>query len=87
MLSSNPIIQETLALLLAHGVHDMVLCPGSRNAGIVHSVCQIREFRTHTATDERSAGFMAIGMADATGKPTAVVVTSGSALAIACASG
>lgn len=81
MLSSNPIILETLALLLAHGVRDMVLCPGSRNAGIVHSVCQIREFRTHTATDERSAGFMAIGMADATGKPTAVVVTSGSALA------
>lgn len=81
MLSSNPIIQETLALLLAHGVRDMVLCPGSRNAGIVHSVCQIVEFRTHTATDERSAGFMAIGMADATGRAVAVVVTSGSALA------
>ncbi len=47
----------------------------------MHSVCQITEFRTHTATDERSAGFMAIGMADATDRPVAVVVTSGSALA------
>lgn len=81
MLCSNPVILETIALLLHHGVRDMVLCPGSRNAGIVHSVCQIPEFRTHAATDERSAGFMAIGMADATGSPVAVVVTSGSALA------
>ncbi len=81
MLTSNPLILETLSLLLQHGVRDIVLCPGSRNAGIVHSVCQITEFRTHTATDERSAGFMAIGMADATDRPVAVVVTSGSALA------
>lgn len=81
MLSSNPIITETLALLLHHGVRDIVLCPGSRDAGIVHSVCQIPEFRTHTATDERCAGFMAIGMADATDRAVAVVVTSGSALA------
>lgn len=81
MFSSNPIITETLALLLHHGVRDIVLCPGSRNAGIVHSVCQIPDFRTHTATDERSAGFMAIGMADATDRAVAVVVTSGSALA------
>ncbi len=81
MLTSNPLILELLSLLRQHGVRDMVLCPGSRNAGIVHSVCQIPEFRTHTATDERSAGFMAIGMADATDKPVAVVVTSGSALA------
>lgn len=81
MLSSNPLILETLALLLRHGVRHMVLCPGSRNAAIVHTVCRIPDFRTHTATDERCAGFMAIGLADATGEPVAVVVTSGSALA------
>ncbi len=81
MLSSNPIILEMLSLLLQHGVRDVVVCPGSRNAGIVHSLCQVQDFQTHAATDERSAGFMAIGMSDATGLPTAVVVTSGSALA------
>lgn len=81
MLCSNKTILETLSLLREHGIHDFVLCPGSRNAGIVHSVCQIEDFCVHTATDERSAGFMAIGMALATGKATAVIVTSGSALA------
>lgn len=81
MLSSNSIIQETLALLLQYSIKDIVLCPGSRNAGIVYSISQIADFRTHAVTDERSAGFMALGMADATGMATAVVVTSGSALA------
>lgn len=85
MLSSNPLITETLALLLRHGIHDIVLCPGSRNAGIVHSICRVPDFRTYTATDERSAGFMAIGLADAlrdtADRGVAVVVTSGSALA------
>lgn len=81
MLCSNKTILETLSVLREHGVRDFVLCPGSRNASIVHTVCQIKEFRVHTATDERSAGFLAIGLALATNKATAVVVTSGSALA------
>ena len=81
MLTSNPIILETLAVLREHGVKDFVLCPGSRNAAIVHTVCQVEEFRTHRATDERCAGFMALGLALATGRPAVVVVTSGSALA------
>lgn len=81
MLCSNKTIIETLSLLREHMVRDFILCPGSRNAGIVHSVCQVDDFCVHTATDERSAGFMAIGMALATGKAVAVVVTSGSALA------
>lgn len=81
MLSSNKIILETLAVLKEHSIEDFVLCPGSRNAPIVHTVCQIKEFRTHRATDERCAGFMALGLALATGKPAVVVVTSGSALA------
>lgn len=81
MLCSNITILETLSLLKEHGIRDFVLCPGSRNAGIVHSVCQVKDFRVHTATDERSAGFLAIGLALATGRGVAVVVTSGSALA------
>lgn len=81
MLCSNITILETLSLLKEHGIRDFVLCPGSRNAGIVHSVCQVQDFRVHTSTDERSAGFLAIGLALATGKGVAVVVTSGSALA------
>lgn len=80
MLSSNKLILETIAVLREHGVMDYVLCPGSRNAGIVHSICESEDF-CHMATDERSAGFMAIGLALSSNLPTAVIVTSGSALA------
>lgn len=79
-LSSKKNIQELAALMVAHGVHDVVLCPGSRNAPLVQTFSQIPEMRCHPATDERSAGFMAMGMALATGCITAVCVTSGSAL-------
>lgn len=81
MLTSNKSILATLALLRAHGVRHFVLCPGSRNAGMVHSVCQIKEFQVHTATDERTAGFLALGLALAENEAVAVIVTSGSAVA------
>ncbi|MBO7347236.1 MAG: 2-succinyl-5-enolpyruvyl-6-hydroxy-3-cyclohexene-1-carboxylate synthase, partial [Bacteroidaceae bacterium] len=81
MLSSDRNILELLALLDAHGIRELVLCPGSRNAGIVHSALNCGKFNCHPLTDERSAGFYAIGLTQATGKPSAVIVTSGSALA------
>lgn len=81
MLSKDKNILELLGLLRAHGITELVLCPGSRNAGIVHSALQIPQFNCHPVTDERSAGFVAIGLALATGRPSVVIVTSGSALA------
>lgn len=81
MLSSDPLSLQLLALLRAHRIEDIILCPGSRNAGIVHSALQIEDFRCHSITDERSAGFFALGIALATQRPVAVIVTSGSALA------
>lgn len=68
------------ALLLAHGVTDAVVCPGSRNAPIAHDLNEAQGMRCHPVTDERSAGFYALGMAVATGRPTVVCVTSGSAM-------
>lgn len=67
------------SLLLKHGVRAAVLCPGSRNAPICHNLHEAG-LECHAVTDERSAGFYALGMALATGKPVAVCVTSGSAL-------
>ena len=81
MLSTDTNTLELLALLDAHDIRELVLCPGSRNAGIVHSALNCGKFNCHPLTDERSAGFYAIGLAQATGKPSAVIVTSGSALA------
>ncbi len=68
------------SLLKEHGIKDIVLSPGSRNAPIIHTLTSIKDFRCHAALDERGAGFFAIGLALYSGKPTVVCSTSGSAL-------
>ncbi len=81
MYSDKRNILQLVALLKAYGVHDIVLCPGSRNAPIVHTLVQAEGFRCHPVTDERNAGFVAIGLSLATREAAAVCCTSGSALA------
>ena len=44
MYSDKKNILQLAALLKAHGVHKLVLCPGSRNAAIVHTLANIEEF-------------------------------------------
>lgn len=68
------------ALLVAHGVKHAVVCPGSRNAPIVHNLNVCPNITCHPVTDERSAGFYALGMAQILRHPVAVCVTSGTAL-------
>ncbi len=80
MLSDKKSILQLVSLMTAHGIQDVVLCPGSRNAPICHTISQLPQFRCHALTDERSAGFFAIGLALATQRTVAVCVTSGSAL-------
>lgn len=85
MLSNKTNILQLVALIIEHGVEDIVVCPGSRNAPIIHTLHETAQntktsLRLHPLTDERSAGFFAIGVALATSKPIAIVVTSGSAL-------
>lgn len=73
-------ILQLVALLEAHGVTKVVLCPGSRNAPIVHTLANHPSFTCYSITDERSAGFFAIGLALSGGQPAAVCCTSGTAL-------
>ena len=68
------------ALLVAHGIHHVVVCPGSRNAAIVHNLNECPDIQCYPVTDERSAGFYALGMAQALKEPVVVCVTSGTAL-------
>ena len=68
------------AVLLGHGVRHAVVCPGSRNAPIVHNLNECPQVTCFPVTDERSAGFFALGMAEELAQPVAVVVTSGTAL-------
>ena len=62
MYSDKKNILQLVALLRAHGVTKVVLCPGSRNAPIVHTLAGHPDFTCYSVTDERSAGFFAIGL-------------------------
>ena len=73
-------VNTLTALLMAHGVRDAIVCPGSRNAPIVHNLNLCPDIHCYPVTDERSAGFYALGLAEATARPVVVCVTSGSAL-------
>lgn len=79
-LSALPQVRELAALMQVHGVTRCVLCPGSRNSPIVRTLDTLPAFTCRSVTDERSAGFIALGWAAADQAPVAVCVTSGSAL-------
>ena len=80
MYSNKENVNILTSLLLEYGVSDAVVCPGSRNAPIVHNLSVCEAIRCRPVTDERSAAFYALGQAIATRRPTVVCVTSGSAL-------
>lgn len=70
--------------LLRGGVTEVVLAPGSRSAPLAYALAELDEagrIRLHVRIDERGAGFLALGMARASGAPVAVVTTSGTAVA------
>lgn len=81
MYSDNKVINILTSLLIEHGVRHAVLSPGSRNAPICHNIKESDEITCYPVTDERSAGFFAIGVSQATNlSPVVVCVTSGSAI-------
>ena len=80
MYSDKESVNILTALLVKHGVTHAVVCPGSRNAPIVHNLNECPDITCYPVTDERSAGFYALGMSQALNKPVVVCVTSGTAL-------
>jgi 2-succinyl-5-enolpyruvyl-6-hydroxy-3-cyclohexene-1-carboxylate synthase len=73
-------VRTLVETAIQKGVCDVVLSPGSRNAPLIISFTAIDAFDCISVVDERTAGFMALGMAQQTGKPAILSCTSGSAL-------
>ncbi|QUQ70527.1 2-succinyl-5-enolpyruvyl-6-hydroxy-3-cyclohexene-1-carboxylic-acid synthase [Kutzneria sp. CA-103260] len=70
--------------LVRHDVRQVVLCPGSRNAALamaLHRASVAGQLVLHVRIDERSAAFFALGLVRGSGRPVAVVCTSGTAVA------
>ncbi len=83
----NPSTAQTRVVvdeLIRGGVRDVVLCPGSRNAPLAFALQdadRAGRLRLHVRIDERTAGFLAIGLAVAERAPVCVAMTSGTAVA------
>jgi 2-succinyl-5-enolpyruvyl-6-hydroxy-3-cyclohexene-1-carboxylate synthase len=63
------------------GVSELVVSPGARSTPFVAAALASGRFRMTSIIDERAAGFFAVGQAKVTGKPSALICTSGSAAA------
>lgn len=70
--------------LIRGGVRDVVLCPGSRNAPLAFALSdadRAGRIRLHVRIDERTAGYLAVGLAVAERAPVCIAMTSGTAVA------
>lgn len=72
--------QSIIEILSAKGIVNIIISPGSRNAPLTIGFVQNPNFNCYSIADERCAAFFALGIAQQTKQPTAIVCTSGSAL-------
>ena len=75
-----PLAQSIIEIFTARGIHQIVISPGSRNAPLTIGFASNSTFECLSIADERSAAFFALGIAQQTQKPVALLCTSGSAL-------
>ena len=75
-----PLAQSIIELFRAKGIQNIVISPGSRNAPLTIGFTNQPYFNCFSIADERSAAFFALGIAQQTQQPVAVVCTSGSAV-------
>lgn len=83
MRSSTELARAVVTELVRAGITEVVLSPGSRNAPLsfaAYAAARAGLVRLHTRIDERSAGFLALGLSK-TGSRAAVMCTSGTAVA------
>ncbi|MFV5701232.1 2-succinyl-5-enolpyruvyl-6-hydroxy-3-cyclohexene-1-carboxylic-acid synthase [Flavobacterium sp. XS2P12] len=75
-----PLAQSIIEICLAKGITTIIISPGSRNAPLTIGFVSNSAFQCYSIADERAAAFFALGIAQQTKQPVALVCTSGSAL-------
>ncbi|TCO09831.1 2-succinyl-5-enolpyruvyl-6-hydroxy-3-cyclohexene-1-carboxylic-acid synthase [Natronoflexus pectinivorans] len=78
-ISDKPIVKALVELCHLHGVEQVIISPGSRNAPLIISFNGCEKFECLSIVDERSAAYFALGLAREKKKPVALVCTSGTA--------
>ncbi len=73
-------INALISALSQKGLKNVVISPGSRNAPLVMAFQRHSSIKCYSVVDERSAGFVALGMAKKLQEPVALLCTSGSAV-------
>jgi len=82
--NSTSLARVVVRQIIEAGITDVVISPGSRNAALslaFFAAAERKLITVHVRIDERTAAFFALGIIKATGKPVAVVCTSGTAVA------
>ncbi|MFT4148293.1 MAG: 2-succinyl-5-enolpyruvyl-6-hydroxy-3-cyclohexene-1-carboxylic-acid synthase [Micrococcaceae bacterium] len=79
MISSVARAHQLLQSLADCGLEHALICPGSRNAPFIYASEKV-DITFHSRIDERTAAFTALGIAQETKKPVALITTSGTAI-------
>lgn len=79
-LTNNILAENVLHALIQKGVREFCLCPSKRNAPLVYPLTKAPHLNIYYWPEERSAAFFALGRIKATGRPVAVLTTSGTAV-------
>lgn len=77
--STNQNVQILVALLKEHGIRNIIASPGTTNLELVVSLQHDKFFNMYSCVDERSAAYMACGLATETGEPVVITCTEATA--------
>lgn len=72
-------VQIVIALLKSHGIHRVIVSPGTTNITLVGSIQNDPWFEIYSSVDERSAAYMACGLVAETGEPVVLSCTGATA--------
>lgn len=76
---NNRLARHVLQCAIDAGVKEFCVAPGKRNSPFVYALAHAKGLKAYYWPEERSAAFFALGRARATGRPVAVITTSGTA--------